>query len=714
MRAAPSRGGRHSISDPPRRGGLAKPRIGSVGAGILAVLAGFPVLAQVGAFPPAEPSQERTLPPAETETTPAAPSPTGLPPPPVAAPASGLPPPLGELPQQTGAPAAPLSPFGPSPDVFPGLFSGRPDRQPPAASDSPFGLSTDIFPGLLGGRPTPAAPSDSETTTPDGLPEQAAPAPPVTPPGEPDLAAPDLAPPGFVTPTSGYGNLSGTPLLPPSVPPRGGALGPVRPGAVPLQAGDLRAPWLLIRPNLFGSIGYTDNPRNAPGTFPDAIMELRGSADISIDTVRLQSRIRGSLDYLKYARATNQDRLNAYLTAYGLGTVVRDHLFIDGRSVITQVSRTGGLGFAEPTLLRRSDTTQLFTTSVTPIARESFGGYVDGEVRYNFATTSSQDGSLLGGSNTVTSNLGTNLQNSTRNEVTASLATGRLFTVFGSKLTFDALKIDSNSASRSTQVRATNDVVYQFNQKFAGLGRIGYENLDFPLQPAASFTGANWSLGGRYTPFQNSYFIGSYGRQDGQLGFTGALRYEITARTYLLASYTRNRASQQQQAVSNLNTSALDANGNVVDQFSGLPISLVNTQFGLSNAVFNFQTARAGVRTQLDRDVLGLFAFYEKRTQLGRTLGTLTSPADATDTSGGVRFSWQRLLTPRLNSNAQLGFARAVQNDQNTLTASWVMTYLLAEKLTAVLQYQFINVDSNVAGNSYRRNQVEIGLTRSF
>jgi hypothetical protein len=48
------------------------------------------------------------------------------------------------------------------------------------------------------------------------------------------------------------------------------------------------------------------------------------------------------------------------------------------------------------------------------------------------------------------------------------------------------------------------------------------------------------------------------------------------------------------------------------------------------------------------------------------------------------------------------------------LTASLSMTYTLGEKLTAILNYQFINADSSAGGSSYRRNQVEIGLTRSF
>jgi hypothetical protein len=42
------------------------------------------------------------------------------------------------------------------------------------------------------------------------------------------------------------------------------------------------------------------------------------------------------------------------------------------------------------------------------------------------------------------------------------------------------------------------------------------------------------------------------------------------------------------------------------------------------------------------------------------------------------------------------------------------MTYLLGEQLSAILIYRFIDVDSATVGGSYRRNQVEIGLARSF
>ena len=76
----------------------------------------------------------------------------------------------------------------------------------------------------------------------------------------------------------------------------------------------------------------------------------------------------------------------------------------------------------------------------------------------------------------------------------------------------------SQSAARSTQLRAYDNLAYQFNQKFAGLARLGYENLDYPLQPAASFTGPSWSLGARYTPFQGSYLIGQLWPSGGSAG----------------------------------------------------------------------------------------------------------------------------------------------------------------------------------------------------
>jgi uncharacterized protein (PEP-CTERM system associated) len=573
---------------------------------------------------------------------------------------------------------------------------------------SPFGISPDIFPGIFA---RPDQPRPEEPAEPDA---SAVP----TEPG-PDGAVPPQPPaPPFLTPPSGFGLIPPTPLLPPqpvlpaTVAPLPTRLAPLRPGALPVQAFDRRAPPILIRPTVSITGGYTDNPRSTPEKLSDVFTRLRGDTAISFDTVRLQGQLSGGIDYLKYARATNQNRLNANLLSYGLGTVVQDHIFIDARAAITQASRTGTFGFADPEVTRRSDLTQVITTSLTPIARQSFGGYVDGELRYNYGIVRSTRGGLFGDSDTDTTTTTTNLSSTTRNAATATLATGRLFTVFGSRLTLNATKIDSQSASRSKQFRAYDDLSYQFNQQFAALARIGYENLDYPLQPAASTSGLAWAVGGRYTPFPGSSLSATYGRQDGLMGFSGALRYEITHRTVASASFQRNRASQQEQILNNLNTSGLDASGAVVDSLIGLPTAIVNPGLSLTNAVSRYDTARVGLRTQLERDTLSLFAFLSRRAQLGAPLVATTTVGD--DTSKGIHFSWVRSLTPNLNSSAGLGFITRDRNDQNTLTASLGMTYTLSEKLSAILNYRFIDVDTAAVGGSYRRNQVEIGLRRSF
>ena len=282
MRASPRSGRNRSSPEPPRRSGFAKPHVGPVGAGVLAVLAGFPVLAQVGAFPPTEPAQEERLPTTEPEPTQAAP------------------------PSPTGAPPTPASPFGLSPETFPGIVGGRP---PPAAAppfgapappESPFGLSPDIFPGILGGRPDrrtleqPALPSSEPGISPGISPGTSPGAPsgvptaPAAAPSEaaqsPEQGAPVAAPqPGLAT----------TPDLIPAVrdsalrvrqfrprhccrrarPPPCDADKPTRRRrrlrrwsrqCFRFRPYDLRAPRSLLGRLSRYPAGYTDNPNNTP------------------------------------------------------------------------------------------------------------------------------------------------------------------------------------------------------------------------------------------------------------------------------------------------------------------------------------------------------------------------------------------------------------------------------------------------------------------
>ena len=96
-------------------------------------------------------------------------------------------------------------------------------------------------------------------------------------------------------------------------------------------------------------------------------------------------------------------------------------------------------------------------------------------------------------------------------------------------MTVDASDFNSNSASRNTQFSAYNDFEYRFTPLIAALGRIGYQNLQYPFAPAATFAGPTWLAGGRLGVGGGYGFVSlEYGRQEGVYGFTGAASFNLT------------------------------------------------------------------------------------------------------------------------------------------------------------------------------------------
>lgn len=707
-----------------RRTAKRRHRAKRLGAGLAVALLGCPALGQV------EPAEPLLVPPAE--------APAGQPPA-AAAPASPAPTrPLSpfELRQgiyPTGVPTAPTvtppavppNPFETVPGVYPDLNPAPAETAAPPAS--PFELAPGVFPGLA---PTLTAPA----AVAPGQPAPGAPGQPATPaeaapgvfPGVPTVPAAELAP---LAPQYGFGNFAPdpriTPIAPitplsPATPLSTVQLRPLIPGAAPVQQLDPRAPPVIIIPSVTLGEGYTDNPRNTPSTLSDSVSRFGGAALASVDTVRLQGQLNGSINYYKYARAPDEDKLSANMFGYGLGTVVRDHVFVDARAAITQLSRAGGVAFASPSVIPPSQESQAIAVSMSPFVRQSIDGWVDGELRYTYGLNLFQNGSLLSNSSTTstaTTVPSASLSNATRNEGTLSLATGRRFTFFGSKLTLDATQIDSQSAAKSTQLRGYDDVEYEFNREITALARVGFESLDYPLQPTVSTTGPLWLIGGRYTPFPDAYLFLRYGKMDGFYGIDGALRYALTPATILLASLDRNLSSSQEQILNNLNTSQVDAYGNVVDQITGLPTALANPEFAYTaNNIYRHERGRAGVQTHLGRDTYGAFAFLDHRTVLGTNTATtgVAQTLSGSDTTLGINVNWNHALTAYLTSLASLGYATERTAHLKTLTADWRLTYILSEKLNAVLHYQLINVNGTIAGSSYRRNQVELAVTRTF
>jgi hypothetical protein len=508
--------------------------------------------------------------------------------------------------------------------------------------------------------------------------------------------SPTAPAPGELVPVEG--------LFPPSAYPVPSSvlLPPVVSGAIPVQAGDMRAPEIIIKPSIGISQGYDDNPRFTTTLFSDSVNHFSPSLLVSADTPHLQGLLTYSLDYSKYARASDLDGLTQSAVGYGLATIVPGSLYVDGRAQITEVSTAGGAGFATtPSALSPSERSQVMTTSITPIVRQSFGNLVDADLRYTFGMANFSS-PFLSGNSPATS---PSLADIRVNQGTLAVAIGRGYGTVASRLTLDVTDIGSTSVAQSDQFRGFNDFEYRLTNRFAFLGRVGYESFQYDTA-RLRFDGPIVKVGARADLAPNSVATLLYGRQDGTWSFEGRFQQQLTASTAILGSYQRNVSSQQQLVFNNLNSSRLDAFGTIVNYDSALPGG-VDPGFAYSQTdIYRYQEVRMGVNSDVGRNSFRVFGFIDHQASL-----TNLTP---NDTSRGILVQWFRSITPRLTGAVGVGYATTVSNNGKTATADLDLGYQISDTVTAFARYDFMSRQGTSAGSNIRRDLVELGLKATY
>lgn len=553
------------------------------------------------------------------------------------------------------------------------------------------------------------------------------PALPAVPPG----AAPDILPPapsgpfGLPSPFAPPNALpNGISLPNPEQPPYSLGLPPVGVGIYPLQLYDPNAPAVLIRPTVSVGERFTDNAFYT-STDRRAAAETRlvPGLSVSADTPRLQGVMTAQLEGDAYLPTSSLNQYFANLYASGTGTIAPDLLFVDARSVITQASAVAGLGFINPSQLPRTQQTQVFANTVSPYLRKSFDGLVDTELRYRFGSTNF-GGNTTPASPTLSPFLNNNLANGILNEGTFTAATGQNFERALSRLTVDAQNFNSSSTSRNSQFSSYDDLEYRITPDIAALARVGYQNIQYPLAPAATFAGATWLAGGRVGVGPGYGYVSlEYGVQQGVYGFTGSAFAQVTPTITVNASLVQGISSPSEYLQNSLSTSTLNPYGSIVDQYSNLPTAFYNPGLGLTNNVYRQHLFNIGVNDTVGLNTYSLYGYYITQTPL-------TPPITATTKSLGAQFSWGRDIRPDLNSYASLGYANTGNavtvnsltpvNNVNTVTANLGLNYLLSETLTGSVLYTFsyqTNGGALVAsggGGDVLVNSLQFLLTKAF
>lgn len=527
---------------------------------------------------------------------------------------------------------------------------------------------------------TPAIPVDAQPVTglsPGG--------------GVPAGTGPDVLPPV----SSGPFGLP-NPLAPPNSLPNGiipeEPIQPASPLALPepgaglttLQQYNPNAPAVLIQPYLSVGERLTDNVNfTHSDRIAAAETSLIPAVSISADTPRLRGVLSASASGNVYVPSAGLDQVVGNLFGGGTGTIVPDRLFVDANTIITQGSTLPGLGFVNPNLLPQNQQTQLFASSISPYLRQSFDGMVDTELRYRLGATN------FGGNTAAAA--ATNLANGILNEGSFIAASGRNFERLLSRLTVDESDFNSSSTNRNTQFSSYADLQYRITPDISALARIGYQNLQYPLSPLASFAGETWLAGGQLGFGPNYGYVSlEYGRQQGVYGFTGSANYRVTPTITVVASLVQGVSSPGQYLQGSLANSTLDPYGSIVDQYSGLPTAFYSPGLGLTNGVYKQHLFNGQITDSIGPNRYSLYGYYTNQQ-------SLTPPITAPTKSVGGYATWDRDIRPNLNGSASVGYATtanavAVNNvtpigTVNTLNANIGVNYLFARDLTGSVFY---------------------------
>jgi len=532
----------------------------------------------------------------------------------------------------------------------------------------------------------------------------------------------------------GFPNPLNPPTVTNNVAPPAAAVAPTSPlglsplgfGVVPLQANDPTAPAYLIRSYASISETLTDNVNNvhAPRDAA-AYTNLAPGLSISADTPRLRAVLSGNLNTAFYVpSSSNLNQVYGSLYANGFGTVVPDALFVDLSSVVTQSTPLPGFGFQNLSRLPTSQQTQVYSTTVSPFFRHSFDGLVDTQLQYTFNSTN------FGGNTRVVAtplSAPTNLASSTSNEGTFIAATGQDFRRTLARLTLDASNFDSGSTNQSSQFSEFTDLEYRITPQAAALARVGYQSIQYPFAPAATFVGPTWLVGGAIGSYGSGpggpgYLSLEYGRQQGVYGFTGSARYNITPTMLFTASLVQGLGSPGQDIGSTLATSTLDPYGSIVDEYSGLPVAFYSPGVGLTNNPYRQHLLNFGVTDTIGLNNYSLYGYLANQQ-------SLTPPISAATKSVGVNFTWARNVRPDLSGFSSLGYFNssnvitttggAPAGSLNTVTAYLGLNYSFAQNLTGSILYSF-SYQSNGAGGAIGRsadvvaNQLTLQLSKTF
>jgi len=409
------------------------------------------------------------------------------------------------------------------------------------------------------------------------------------------------------------------------------------------------------------------------------------------------ARVNGSLDAfatLRHQNAGDDKGIDAIPSVAGFGEAeaIPETLFLNASaSLSSELLNTRGND-------TESNKTTVQNYSVGPTLRHRFGNFADGEVSYSF------DQQLNSGG-------GNNLSDSRAHSGSVVLSSGTDFAKILWSLNASASQSERQNDDNVSRRAANVDLEYVVFRSFSLLGSGGYEKFD-DGDPGNDVNGATWQAGFRWRPGPRTEISLEYGENDGDESFTGDLRYQITPRTTLRASYSEQLTVGQERLVQDLSFIGTDPNtGALIDTRTGLPFDPNASTTTLSNDTERTKVFRLALLGSRGRNTFSVSGSVEKTDQRG--VGTTGDENAYTFDLG-----WTRRISPRANIDFSGSFERnefELNGREDTeFSVGGGYSYNLYTNITAFAQYTFSKQFSDVEANEFTENLVTVGLNMSF
>lgn len=482
-------------------------------------------------------------------------------------------------------------------------------------------------------------------------------------------------------------------------------------GAAPAFADE----WRVV-PSLEVSESYNDNVNLATENSPqrgDLITTVSPGALVTEKGGRVNFSVSYHPQQLFFAFGSGSNQLRQRLEGTGDAELLRDSLFFRTNASVDQQFVNTAAPVTGTTLTSSSNLQTVQVYQMGPEFRHHFGQYVniDSTVQYTAVRPSGgivSDADII--DNTVQASGGqyfgrlgwtlTGEDKRTFRSASSSNGTTGLTNSTGLPATFG-----TGIASTTRDQLGRADFRYAVTERVSALLGVGYEKIRDPTlltQP----NGLIWDVGFEYKPNSRITLDLTYGRRFAKPNWYGSASYEFLPGSKLTASYSESIQTSQSVLGNTLSNIGIGPNGLPIDTRTGLPISLGNPAFSLTNSTFRQKRFDVMGNLTRERNTFLLDAFDEER---------IFEVAQVDTTAFGGTFSWIRQLRHALDMNFSVNyihtdFGGGTGRSDDLYTSALGFTYRISRSITSQLQALRTQRVSNVSGTGLSNNVITLYL----